>query len=112
MKMEGTANLCTYNLFWKVNRVDTVAVEVDVIPGIRSARTRRDDHGYWQREVHTDTFLLVGAGEQIRDALVNGIVHLAGSTVEIPLEDFFLVFGLDPEDKVTLADRAAEDIHE
>jgi hypothetical protein len=112
VKVQGGSNLCADNLFGEVDRVDAAAVEMDIIPGIRASRARREDHEYWQREVHTDTFLLVCTGEEIGDSFMNRIIHLTGSTVEIALEDFFFVFSLYPKVKIALADRATEDIHE
>ena len=48
------------------------------------------------------TFLLGCTGKEIGDPLMNGIVHLAGSTVEIAFEDFLFVFRLNPKVKITL----------
>lgn len=43
---------------------------------------------------------------------MDGIFYVAGGTVESAIEDLFFIFILNPESKISLADRTAEDIHE
>jgi hypothetical protein len=50
-------------------------------------------------------------GEEIRNSLVDGILCLAGSTADFPLENLLLVLLVNMERKFSLADRTAENIH-
>jgi hypothetical protein len=43
---------------------------------------------------------------------MDGIVHPAGGTMKFAFQDLFFVFLLNPECKVSLADRTAENVHE
>jgi len=50
-------------------------------------------------------------GKEIGNPLMDGILHPAGSAAEFALENLLLVLLVDMEREITLADRAAENIH-
>jgi hypothetical protein len=43
---------------------------------------------------------------------MNGIVHAAGTAMKVTFKDLFLVFRIDAESQISLADRTTEDVHE
>jgi hypothetical protein len=49
--------------------------------------------------------------EKIGNALVNGILHPAGSTADYPFENLLFVLRINVEREISLADRTAENIH-
>ncbi len=51
-------------------------------------------------------------GQEIRNALMNWVVHVAPTTMEAAFEDLFLIFRIHAESQITFAYRAAENIHE
>ena len=51
-------------------------------------------------------------GKEIGDPLMDGIIHMTGSAVQVAFKDLFFIFCIYPEHEVAFADRAAEDVHE
>ena len=50
--------------------------------------------------------------EEIGDTLMDGIFCPAGNTPEFPFEDLLLILLINMEREISLADRAAENIHQ
>jgi hypothetical protein len=51
-------------------------------------------------------------GKEIGNPLMDGIFHAACSTAEFSLKDLLLVLLVNMEREISLADRAAENIHQ
>jgi hypothetical protein len=56
--------------------------------------------------------LLTDRGQEVGDALMNGVIHRACSAKQPAFKDLFFIFFVNTEDKISFADRAAENIHE
>ena len=56
--------------------------------------------------------LFGGLGEEIGDALMDRVIHVTGSAVQVTLKDLLFILCVYPEHEVAFADRAAEDVHE
>jgi len=54
----------------------------------------------------------VSLGQEIGDAFVDGIIHMACSTMQSAFQNLFVILFGDGKDEIALADGATENIHQ